>query len=565
MEQHISLSAIALLFAGGLALFLYGMRMMASGMKKASGDRVRRLISAVTANRLSGLFAGAFATMVVQSSSTIIATLVGLVQSRLMSFSQSLAVILGAEIGTTAMAQLIAFRLHDFALVIFTIGFVIHASAKNETIRFTGEALSGFGLLFFGLKLMSEAVAPLEEYQPFLALLRVLDNPVIGVLTGTLLTGLIQSSGAFIAIVMTLGGEGSLSLEAAIPLLLGANIGTCITGILAGSGMGRPARRVAYAQVAFNLAGVVLFIWFIPSFADAVRVFSLSSVEGASLNPGSVVPRQIANAHSIYNVFMAFFLLPFLPLMERLLYRIYPDDPEETRQIPAVWYLQESALDSPALALGYARAEISRTAKIASRMVCAALHPFIANEPGRDRVYKSLTVVGGMAMREEKLDFLEKQLSDYLIKISRSELNEEQSKEVFALMDAIKSLESMGDVIDVLRGRLVRVKESLKAELSEEGKRELLSLHSLVCGEVEKLPVLLEEMDGDKAAAMLLDDRLFCELVQTVQNAHFKRVQLHPEAELTHDLHMELINVLQQVHHYTKGICRTIAEMNHGK
>jgi len=181
MEQHISLSAIALLFAGGLALFLYGMRMMASGMKKASGDRVRRLISAVTANRLSGLFAGAFATMVVQSSSTIIATLVGLVQSRLMSFSQSLAVILGAEIGTTAMAQLIAFRLHDFALVIFTIGFVIHASAKNETIRFTGEALSGFGLLFFGLKLMSEAVAPLEEYQPFLALLRVLDNPVIGV------------------------------------------------------------------------------------------------------------------------------------------------------------------------------------------------------------------------------------------------------------------------------------------------------------------------------------------------------------------------------------------------
>ncbi|KAA6232414.1 Na/Pi cotransporter family protein [Chlorobium phaeovibrioides] len=565
MEQHISLSAIALLFAGGLALFLYGMRLMASGMKKASGDRVRRLISAVTANRLSGLFAGAFATMVVQSSSTIIATLVGLVQSRLMLFSQSLAVILGAEIGTTAMAQLIAFRLHDFALVIFTIGFVIHASAKNETIRFTGEALSGFGLLFFGLKLMSEAVAPLEEYQPFLALLRVLDNPVIGVLTGTLLTGLIQSSGAFIAIVMTLGGEGSLSLEAAIPLLLGANIGTCITGILAGSGMGRPARRVAYAQVAFNLAGVVLFIWFIPSFADAIRVFSLSSVEGASLNSGSVVPRQIANAHSIYNVFMAFFLLPFLPLMERLLYRIYPDDPEETRQIPAVWYLQESALDSPALALGYARAEISRTAKIASRMVCAALHPFIANEPGRDRVYKSLTVVGGMAMREEKLDFLEKQLSDYLIKISRSELNEEQSKEVFALMDAIKSLESMGDVIDVLRGRLVRVKESLKAELSEEGKRELLSLHSLVCGEVEKLPVLLEEMDGDKAAAMLLDDRLFCELVQTVQSAHFKRVQLHPEAELTHDLHMELINVLQQVHHYTKGICRTIAEMNHGK
>jgi len=412
---------------------------------------------------------------------------------------------------------------------------------------------------------MSEAVAPLEAYQPFLALLRVLDNPVIGVLTGIVLTGIMQSSGAFIAIVMTLGGEGSLTLDAAIPLLLGANIGTCITGILAGSGMGRPARRVAYAQIAFNSVGVLIFIWFIPWFADAVRVFSLSSGEGAEQSLGVVVPRQIANAHSIYNVFMAFFLLPFLPLMDRLLYRIYPDDPEETRQIPAVWYLQKDALDSPALALGYARAEISRTAKIASRMVCAALHPFIENGPGRDEVYKSLTVVGGMAMREEKLDFLEKQLSEYLIKISRSELNEAQAKEVFALMDAVKDLESMGDVIDALRERLVRMKVSLKAELSEEGKRELLSLHSFVCSEVDKLPTLLEEMDGGKAAEMLQDDRLFCDLVRTVQGCHFKRIQLHPEAELTHNLHMELVNVLQQVHHYAKSIFRTLAEMQHNK
>jgi len=248
---------------------------------------------------------------------------------------------------------------------------------------------------FFGLKLMSEAVAPLEAYQPFLALLRVLDNPVIGVLTGIVLTGIMQSSGAFIAIVMTLGGEGSLTLDAAIPLLLGANIGTCITGILAGSGMGRPARRVAYAQIAFNSVGVLIFIWFIPLVCRCgAGVFSLIGRRRRAVSRGCCA-RQIANAHSIYNVFMAFFLLPFLPLMDRLLYRIYPDDPEETRQIPAVWYLQKDALDSPALALGYARAEISRTAKIASRMVCAALHPFIENGPGRDEVYKSLTVVGG--------------------------------------------------------------------------------------------------------------------------------------------------------------------------
>ncbi len=318
MDGTFSPTTIAVLFAGGLALFLYGIRMMSSGLKKASGERMRRMISKVTGNRFYGLLAGAFATMVVQSSSTIIATLVGLVQSRLMTYSQALAVILGAEIGTTAMAQLVAFNLHDYALIIFAAGFALNALGKSESLRFTGEALSGFGLLFFGLKVMSEAVAPLESYTPFLSLLRYLDNPFLGVVAGMLLTALMHSSAAFIGILITLALQGALSLEAGIALLYGANIGTCITAVLASAGMQRAAKRVALAQVLFNVAGVLLFFPFISQFAELIRMLS-PSAEGLGTGKLALeVPRQIANAHSMLNIFMALFFLPFLSLFDRV-------------------------------------------------------------------------------------------------------------------------------------------------------------------------------------------------------------------------------------------------------
>ncbi len=549
MNQVISFTSIAVYFSGGLALFLFGIRMMSSGLKKASGERMRVFVSRIAGRPVFGLFAGAMATMVVQSSSTIIATLVGLVQSRLMTFSQSLAVILGAEIGTTAMAQLIAFRLHDYALVIFTLGFLLYSLGKTENLRFLGEAVSGFGLLFFGLQLMSGAVAPLQAYPPFLQMLSFLDNPLAGLLSGIFLTALMQSSGAFIGIVITLASQGSIGLEAAIPLLLGANIGTCITAVIAGSGMLRPARRVALAQVMFNVAGILLFIVFIPQFASLVRTLSVSED----------LPRQVANAHSIYNVFMALVFLPLLPLFDRLLYFLYPDDPMEIRQQPAVWYLKESALATPELALSYARREIVRMARIAARMVCAAMHPFVREDRGRDEVFPGLSVIGGMDMREEKMDYLERRVSDYLIKISRSGLTEAQSREVFALMETVKYLESMGDVIEVLSRRLVRMKESLRAPLSREGKEELLRLHAFVCSESGRLADMLQSMDAAEAAALLATDREFRTLSSETGASHLERVRRNPESELTHDLHMELVNVLEQVHHYSKAITTVIA------
>jgi len=564
MDEMISPVGIAVLFAGGLALFLYGIRMMSSGLKKASGERVRLLISKVTGNSLYGLLAGAFASMIVQSSSTIIAILVGLVQSRLMSYSQSLSIILGAEIGTTAMAQLVAFRLHDYALIIFALGFALHSLGKTEPLRFTGEALSGFGLLFFGLKVMSEAVAPLESYAPFLSLLRYLANPFLGVAAGLLLTALMQSSSAFIGILITLALQGVLTLEAGVALLLGANIGTCITSVLASAGMQRAAKRVALSQVLFNVAGVLIFFPFIPQFAEFIRALSPSAESFGAGRLAHEVPRQIANAHSLLNISMALLFLPFLSLFDRLVYRLLPDDPEETRLIPAVRYLKESALSTPLLALSYVRAEVARMGSIAAKMVRASLYPFINSDPGHDVVFPGLSVIKGMSMREEKLDFLESRISDYLIKITRRALNEEESREVFALMNIVKGLESIGDVIETLEGKMLEKKRGVESDLSQAGKDELMEIHTFVCLEIEELADALKQMDRVRAGALLEGEERFKRLVEQAEVAHLKRVFLLPEAEITHDIHMELIYQLEQIHHYSKSIARSIVNVVKG-
>ncbi len=554
MEGTLSLSGIAVLFGGGLSLFLFGIRMMSSGLKKASGSQVRKWISKISANRFYAVLAGSFATVIVQSSSTIIAILVGLVQSRLMTSSQALAVMLGAEIGTTTMAQLVAFRLHDYALVFFAAGFLLTALAKSESLRFTGEAVSGFGLLFFGLKLMSGALIPLESYSPFLSLLRYLDNPLFGVLAGMFLTALMHSSGAFVGILVTLSLQGALRLEAGIALMLGANIGTCITGVLASAGMQRSAKRVALAQVLFNVAGVLFFLPIIPGFADLIRLLSPSASGSGIVKLSNDVPRQIANAHLLINLFMALCFFPFLSFFDRLLYWLFPDDPEETRLIPAVWYLNESALSTPVLALQYAKAEVARMGSIAGKMVRASLYPLESNVPGHDLVFPKLSVISGMSMREEKLDFLESAISDYLIKIRRSELNERDSKEVFVLMNIVNILESIGDMVESFASKLVEKRRVLKSDLSEKGKSELVEIHKVVCQEMDELAEALKDMDANRAVKLLDGDVRFKQLVAQAETAHLKRVFVMPEAEVTHDVHTELLDLLEQVHHYCKMI-----------
>jgi len=230
---------------GGLALFLYGMDKMSEGMKKSAGNQMRAILAALTRNRLIALLVGAFVTMVIQSSSATTVMLVSFVQAGLMSFAQTLGVILGADIGTTVTAQLIAFKLTDYALLMISIGFGLRMFSKSENIRNIGEVILGFGILFFGMKLMSDAMKPLRTYQNFIEFLERLENPLLGILSGAVFTALIQSSSAFTGVLIVLAQQGLISLEAGIPMIFGANIGTCVTALLAAIGKPREAIRAA--------------------------------------------------------------------------------------------------------------------------------------------------------------------------------------------------------------------------------------------------------------------------------------------------------------------------------
>ncbi|MBN1278632.1 MAG: Na/Pi cotransporter family protein [Chlorobiaceae bacterium] len=559
MENRIFFFSIAISFIGGLALFLYGIRVMSGGLKKAAGSRMRVFIERITDNRYTGLLAGALATMMVQSSSTIMVMLVGLVQSNLMTYVQALSIILGAEIGTTAMAQLIAFRIHEYGLPVFAAGFVLNLLSRREGLRNAGEAIYGFGLLLFGMSLMSGAVAQLRSCAPFIDLLRYMENPLYSILAGMLLTALMQSSGAFIGIVITLAQQGTLTLDAGIPMLFGANIGTCITASLASIGMQRPARRVALAQVLFNVTGVAVFLFLIPWYADVVRMLSPS--EGL---PGTVIPRQIANAHTLYNVFMAVMFLPFIPFWAKLLIRMIPDNPGETRLQPSVWYITNSALSAPSLALSYARAETARMSRILERMAGAILPVFTGSDMARDQVFPELSVAGGIRMREEKVDYLESKVSEYLIAISRQELGERESLEAFALMNIVKDQESMGDSIESLLQKLPEKKREQPFGMTIEGKADLAALHAFVCHEIALLTVAIQEMSARQASNVLHGSSDFLELSSAAESRHLQRLRTLPESAMTHDIHMDILHAFEEMHHYCKSIARSIVHQEAG-
>ena len=551
-----SWSVLLMTSLGGLALFLYGIRKMSEGMKKAAGKRLSGILSLLTNNRLVALFVGAFVTMVIQSSSATTVMLVSFVQAGLMSFVQTLGVILGADIGTTITAQLIAFRLTDYALLMIAVGFGLTIVGRKESYRHVGEAILGFGILFFGMKLMSDAMAPLRTYAPFISVLEGLKNPIVGLFVGTVFTALIQSSSAFTGIVIVLAQQGILTLEAGIALIFGANIGTCITAGLASIGATREAKRVALAHVLFKIGGVALFILWIPSFAELIRWVSPGVVDSAA------TPRQIANAHTLFNVSLALIFLPFTAIFARYAHRLLPYKEIEKDMKLVTWHLDESSISTPALAIDLARSEISRMAGILGRMLDAIIRPFFEEDPGKDATYPQLSVVEGIKRREGQIDFLEEKVSDYLMKISRQELNATQADQVFAMMSIVKDMESVGDIIDKNIIPLIAKKQSLTAHFSEEGEQEILAYHVKVCKQISRLKEAFATLDPEKAVNVITKEEKYVVLESEYRIKHLERVQKElTDSVATHEIHMELMDLLKQINVYTASIGKTIFEM----
>jgi len=544
---------------GGLALFLFGMEQMSEGMKKTAGDKMRSILSALTNNRLIGMTVGAFVTMVIQSSSATTVMLVSFVQAQLMTFVQSLGVILGADIGTTITAQLIAFKLTDYALLMIAVGFAIRMFSRKENSKHIGEVIMGFGILFFGMKLMSDAMKPLRTYQPFIDMLRGLENPFLGLFVGAVFTALIQSSSAFTGIVIVLAQQGLLTLDAGIPLIFGANIGTCITAGLASIGTSREARRVAIAHVMFKIAGVLLFIFWVPTFAEIIRSISPTSSSVGMDKLASETPRQIANAHTIFNVSLAFIFLPFTTFFANIIMKIYPEKKEDKGVQLVIWHLDDDVISTPALAIDLARSEILRMAKIIGRMLEAVIEPFTTNEPLQDEVYPQLSLIEGVEMREEKLDYLDMKIVKYLRKIGQQELSENQIQEVYGLMSIVNDIESIGDTIEKNMIPLLAKKDSLNMDFSPEGKEELTIYHNKVCKQINRLKKAFSKLDPGKAEKIIHKEGKYSALETKYRISHLKRMHQEREESIeTHEIHMELMDLLKQINVYSGEIAKTI-------
>jgi len=354
---------------GGLAMFLFGMEQMSEGLKAAAGETLKDVLSRLTKNRFMGALTGAFVTAVLNSSSVTTVLVVGFISAGFMTLSQSVGVIMGANIGSTFTAQIVAFNVTQYALILVAFGFLMLFTGKAENTRHYGAMVMGLGLVFYGMGVMGDAMLPLRSYQPFLDLMVRMETPLLGILVGAVFTGLVQSSAATTGIAIVMASSGLITLPAGIALAFGANIGTCVTAILASLGKPVEAVRAAVVHITFNIAGVLLWVMFIPQLADFVVSISPSSPElSGKARIAADVPRQIANAHTVFNIANTLLFIGFTNFFARLAEKLVPERPVEEKIIVEPRYLEEDALKVPAMALEQVRFELGHMGGIINEM-----------------------------------------------------------------------------------------------------------------------------------------------------------------------------------------------------
>lgn len=537
---------------GGLGLFLLGMITLSEGMRSAAGDRMRSILSSVTHNRFTSVGIGTLVTTIIQSSSATTIMLVSFVQSGLMKYRQTLGVILGAGIGTTITAQIIAFKLTDYALLLVAVGFVLNYFFKNDQVKYLGRVILGFGVLFYGMHVMSESMSPLKDYSPFIQTMLHLENPLIGILVGAVFTALIQSSSAFIGIMITLSIQGLLTLDASIPLILGANIGTSATALLATVKTGREARKVAISHTVFKIFGALLFVWWLPGLAEFVRGFSpVSVIDQGVLVDKQTSARQIANVHMIYNVALTLILLPFLDLFARFIDRLYPKG--ETQELPELktYYLDKNVLKSSgSLALNLSKQEVLRVGAIVEDMLTHIIEPFLTKK--RDNLEY-------IQNREREVNFLRDQIKDYLLKISRKDIEEPRLNEVFQLIYTIKELEQIADLISANLSEKAKGWCNSNLEFSEEGKSELLDYYNRALKQLHRAREVLDAVNLEKAREMKKKYKKYRNMAIDLEKHHFERLKEEVNKSVSSSkTHLELIGTLKIINERATNIARIL-------
>jgi phosphate:Na+ symporter len=426
---------------GGLAIFLFGMDQMTDGLKAVMGDGMSTLLSRLTKNRFMATITGAITTAVIQSSSVTTVIVIGFISVGLMTLQQVIGVILGANIGSTITAQIIAFNITQYALLPIAVGFGMQFVSKTEKIRFYGGIVMGIGLVFFGMGVMSNATHPLRTYQPFIDVMKEMSNPLLGITAGLIFTGLVQSSAATIGIVIVLASQGAITLNAGIAIVLGANVGTCVTAILAAIGKPAPAKQAAAAHILFNIVGVLIwlpFIGYLASLAEAISPVSANLSGAARL--AADTPRQIANAHTLFNIANTVLFIGVTGAFAGLIKRLIPEKPEVLPEYARPKFLNDAFLETPSLALENIRLEAVRMGGYVEEFIEMA-RPAVLNGSKED--------LDKVVSREKELVMLHDAILDYARRLYSTELTSTETRRLEALGTVIVNLEHVAETIAV--------------------------------------------------------------------------------------------------------------------
>lgn len=523
---------------GGLAVFLYGMIVMNKNLTSIAGEKMKSVMLTLTKSRFRGYLTGLGVTMVNQSSSATTVLEAALVGAGLMTFQQSLAVTLGSELGSTFLAHLIAFpSISKFATIIIAVGFFTSLVAKTKKGNNTALAVFGFGLLFMGMNMMSDSLKPLRSYQPFMDLMIKVETPILGILLGLFFTMIVQSSGATSGLTIAMAMAGTITLEQAVPINLGAAVGTCITAVLGSLALNWEAKRSAYVHIFFQAIGViwVYILLIIPFNGERLFIWMIKWFTTTVLNTDNLA-REIAVGFTFMPVINHIIIIPVLDFVVALFEKAVP--PKESEKPFSVKYLQEQLIDgSVEIALEMAKKEILIVADLVKDMFGRVESAFIKKDP---KIIKEISEI------DSKVDLLHKTIILFLARISEKELGEEDTKRSINYLYIQNELESIGDVID--KNILVLATKMIDQDLtfSEEGLKELKELHGKVMENINRLVDAL--VIEDSIAAKKIGEK-YADLDETrYKRLHIERLHKGLKESIgTSSVHLDLINYFNTI------------------
>ena len=524
-------------FLGGIALFMYGMQLMGDGLQKAAGAKLQKILEAMTGVLAMGILLGAVVTAVLQASGATTVMTVGLVNAGLLTLKQGFGIIMGANVGTTMTAQLIAFKLSNYITVLIFIGFLMQLLAKRARGKYFGQVILGFGILMLGMDMMGRAVMPLRAYPGFVDFIgHFSSNPLLGIFIGTVMTVLIQSSSATIGILIAMAGQGLIPLEGAIPVLLGDNIGTCITAVLASLRANLTAKRVAVAHVMFNIIVSIIFVVFMKWFIEIVLLVS----------PAGDIARQIANAHSAFNIINTLLFMPFVDPFIRLIQRLVPGDAEGISLRPV--YLDKAMLNTPSIALSLAVKEVVRMGNQAREDVRLAMEAIQSYDTEKIKY---------VLEHEPVVDSLEREITDYLTDMSTSQLDASLSVRHTGLLHAINDIERIGDHGETLAKKARRIFED-EVHFSPEAQEELAQLSEMVLRASGRALEALEKNDKTIADDAVRLCREVKQYQKEIRKSHIVRLNEHICEPVAGFVMLELLINMKRVSDHSKNIAQLV-------